>query len=214
MGAGYSMMKLSFSLIFILIALPLYANPCMQMLMGGTTATGSPAGCNVATNEVAGPDYANYNTYSETTSFSNGYIFCQLSTADCSGDLEYAKLKHRTGSVSDHAKVCVYNAVVTNTPNSASNTQIACSAEIEGTDDATWYDSPDKLGGSVGSGTYYWVCVLGGTGSWDTYRTTTSTLTSYFRALDTGEYATPAANLAGTYSYTASREYAVYVRIE
>ena len=44
------MMKLFLSLILILIALPLYANPCMQMLMGGTTGTAAPpAACTTQT---------------------------------------------------------------------------------------------------------------------------------------------------------------------
>lgn len=36
------MIKLFLSLILILIALPLYANPCMQIVMGGTTGTAEP----------------------------------------------------------------------------------------------------------------------------------------------------------------------------
>ena len=36
------MIKIFLSLILILIALPLYANPCMQMMMQGTTGTAAP----------------------------------------------------------------------------------------------------------------------------------------------------------------------------
>jgi hypothetical protein len=36
------MIKLFLSLILILIALPLYANPCMQLVMGGSTGTAAP----------------------------------------------------------------------------------------------------------------------------------------------------------------------------
>jgi hypothetical protein len=50
MGAGYTMMKLFLSLILILIAFPLYANPCMQIVMGGSSDTAAPpAACETQT---------------------------------------------------------------------------------------------------------------------------------------------------------------------
>lgn len=45
------MIKLFLSLILILIALPLYANPCMQIFMSGSTSTAAPpAACTTAVN--------------------------------------------------------------------------------------------------------------------------------------------------------------------
>jgi hypothetical protein len=165
--------------------------------------------CNPALNEVG-----DRTDLTEAYSFTSGEnIRIILYTADCSGTLEYAYMRHYSNNT-DNVKICAYTDDGDEVPDS-SDILIGCSNVITGNATATWFASSEKVGGQVTNGVKYWVAFITDPATgWDVYRnTTTGTRTIYTQSI-VGCFDDPPANLAGSWTPTAGRDYSYYIAIE
>lgn len=209
------MTKLFLSLIFIVIALHLYANPCMQMVMGGTTGTTEPPSptCNAGENEVGD---RTIDGYTGTNNIVSGEMDCFVYPADCTGNFGTGKLYHLAST--DDCKICIYNSAdgATEHNPAAHDTLVGCTgATALASTDLGWQSLTTKIAQASDSTKYYWVCIIGGTNGCSVkYKSSSGSKKLYYDAGFT--YASPPANLAGDGSWVevASRDMSFYVEIE
>jgi hypothetical protein len=170
---------------------------------------GSVSGCNPANDEVG-----SRSTGGSAQAFSNGYVYCNYATADCTGTLGKAYIWN--GNADDDVKVGIFTAA-SSAPPDINDTVIAWSGEITSTDGAeSWWASSTDLGGSVTSGSGYYICIITSTDNWAGNYDAGSTL--YYNAVETGHsYASPPDTLYADedgWSSTADRKIEVYVEIK
>lgn len=137
------MIKLFLSLILILIALPLYANPCMQLVMGGTTETAAPpAACETQANPTDMETYA--------------YYFSEIHSAS---GLKYVSSKFVAGGNDDICKICIYISSSTGTSPTYNQTLYIygdISGEPNETDIKATFETKNMTG--ILTGSYQWIC--------------------------------------------------------
>ena len=136
------------------------------------------------------------------------YMYCNLATADCSGDLGYAYLYH-SGTNDDDAYVCIYT--YDSDPPDVGDKKYKCTALMDASSSQGWIKSAAKLTGTVNNGTTYFVCVLGGTKAWQ-YAYDGGAVTLYYE----GTFASgPPDDLTAVDTWdTTTRTMSVYVEIE
>jgi len=197
------MKRLLIILCILLFTVPCFAN---QIIIGKKKAAAS---CSVSTNEVG--DRTDYTSCGGTCHYNvtATAVYCIGYTADCTGTLSYAYARHY-GTGSDEGKVCVYSKNSAAPPDS-SDLLIGCGTISSSS--AELAQSASEVGGSVTATAEYWVCIAGGTNDFDIIRTDSGSSTVYY--ISAGfNYASPPANLDGSWSNTASRDYSMYVTIK
>lgn len=186
-------------LAILLSALPCHAVNLHQAMMAVCTPQGS--GCNPAS------DYVGYTTQRTTPMNLPGTddgVFAPY-TATCSGTLGYGYAWHEAGSGTDSAKICVYRV--------SDRAKIACSTAITSSVDGEWKKTTDKLGGSVVSGTSYFVGLVTDSSVW-TNGFTSDGAVSIYSVLEVG-YASPVDPLpAAEADPITTADLSVYVEIE
>lgn len=142
------MIKLFLSLILILVAFPLYANPCMQMVMGGsTTAAEPPAACVTQAAPTDMGPYVDYSTICTNAGTDDWYYSKFVATAD-------------SGTI---CKICVDLASSTSTSPSYNVTAYLYSAGATYPDAAIGTYSTESLAGRLSNSGYTTVCFDGDT---------------------------------------------------
>jgi len=137
------MIKLFLSLILILIALPLYANPCMQMVMGGTTGTAEPpAACETQASPTDMETYASY--------------FAEIHTAS---GVKYYSSKFVAGGNDPYCKICLYLSSSTGTSPTYNQTLYIygdTGGEPNEADIKNTFETRNMTG--VLTGSFQWIC--------------------------------------------------------
>jgi len=187
-------------LILLFLLLPATSWGIMGPIVGGGGNS-----CSVSTNAVG--DKTDYSP--ESSGISADQYVCHFYQAPtCSGTFSTAYFYH-SGTDSQTAKVCVFSAQhgTDHAPDSG-DTKVGCS---EGTTVSTqaWQTLSGTVGGAITPGGYYYVC-LASSGSLLLMRTASGTGNGYVASLN---YATPPANMNGTWSTTANRSYSLYVTV-
>lgn len=178
----------------------------LAIMGGGTLAGSGGATCDVALNHLGTRDAS----VDATSTLSGDSVRCNLRAPDCAGKLYTAYLHHRTTGV-DNAKVCIYTDDGDSAPDSA-DTLLVCSGVIAGSATATYYNAAMASNPDVATGTNYWVCIISDPSTgWDTYNTQEGQSQKY-QAI-AGSYASPPANLAGTWGNNSNSTQAVFVTV-
>lgn len=193
------------SLFLILFTVNVYAN--CTVVVGQPTAA-APS-CSVDTNEVG--DRTDHSSCGGTCHYMivNTAIFCLPYTADCTGTLSYAYALHY-GTSADEGKVCVYSKNSAAPPDS-SDLLIGCGT-VSSSTNGELVESAAEVGGSVTASAEYWVCIAGSATEFDIIRDDTGSKTAYYKTGFT--YATPDANLDGSWNNSNSRDFSMYVTIK
>ena len=166
---------------------------------------GVAGGCNVATEYVGTKDISgSYRTVGKDV------VYCYVTTASCSGALNTAYIRN-TYAAEYTAKVCLY--VYDGDAPDAGDTKIGCSSAISGSTANQW-DSAAMDGGTVVSGTSYFICVAVDNDSANTVDIDVSgtDITLYYRSLS-GFYDTPPANLGGIPNNITDKQLSIYISI-
>jgi hypothetical protein len=198
------MKKILLITLLLLIATPLFGQSTVIVAKKKAAAT-----CSVDTNEVG--DRTDYTSCGGTCHYNvtSTAVYCIGYTADCTGTLSYAYARHY-GTNADEGKVCVYSKNSAAPPDS-SDLLIGCGTISSSS--AELAQSASEVGGSVTATAEYWVCITGGTSDFDIIRTDSGSSTVYY--ISSGfNYGSPPANLDGSWSNTASRDYSMYVTIK
>lgn len=194
--------------VLLLLAAPAMAEEPLQLARMSGPMLGSGGGVVAACGNLGQTtDYG-----SEHTDMSGDMIFCQRYQAPCSGSLGYGYV-HHYGTASDNCKIIVYNDAgsTPGVPDSG-DSKIGNTSAISASADQQ-YKSSEKLGGSITSGNYYWVCVVADpTTGWDIVRTATSANKIYY-SIYTNAYTNVPTELASLMEAT-SRDISLYVEVE
>jgi len=162
--------------------------------------------CNPDSNEVGNRGL----TTNGSLEFTADTMYCEKSTADCSGTLGYGYALHND-TTSENLKICVFNDDGAGSePEDA--TQVGNCGTLTEDENMTWGKTTAKLTGSVTSGTAYWICVVTDASTWYMRWNTTNAGTLYFNAI-ASSYTTPTTNAGDAWS-TTTRDLGVYVEIE
>jgi hypothetical protein len=160
--------------------------------------------CDSATNEVG--DRTTQAGYGDIPS---DQMYCMPATADCSGTLKYPYVQHR-GTDAETCKIAIYTRTAASDP--SGEDLVAASAAISSGGADGWATNSTTVGGSVTSGSLYWVCVIAGADSFYTYRLTSAGTTMYYKGV-AGSYNNPPDPAPEGWSST-TMNYAAYVEIE
>ena len=205
-------MKRLFLILLILIWPVFVSAQCLELAMvqgdpemvDDTAAP--PAGCSAGSNEIG-----------DRTEYAEGYTlagtggFCLLYTADCTGTLAYPYIYHY-GTQADNAKVCAYSDDGDSIPN-VGDLLLGCSGVIASGSSAGWKTDSTDLTDAVTVASPYWVCIVPDPATqWASLRTSSGSGTQYYQS--GFSYASPPANLDGSWSSTALRDYSLYIEIE
>jgi hypothetical protein len=206
-------MKIKIIILFILILLPIICfagtvqDKC-KMVIGKKNSVTS---CNPAS------DLIGYkSTPSSAMNIGSDDASCVYTTASCTGTLGYGYAYH-SGTDTDTAKMCVYqdNGATATTADGtdAILPSMTCQTATSSTD-GEWAKTGSKLGGSVVSGTGYFVCVVGSAGVWAQRFSSTGTERRYdFDG--TFSYSSPPADFPDSYSNSdTSSTFGAWVEIE
>jgi len=163
-------------------------------------------GCDTATNEVG-----DRSEESGTVSLNADIVLCYLSSADCTGTLYQAYLYHNNATASN-AKVGIYADDGNSTPDE-NDTSVVVSDSITGGTSTGWKTSSASLGGSVTNGSNYWICTMVESGG-NTFVAKSGDGAGAYYILSSGFYASPPANLGGSWDSLSESPISVYVNIE
>jgi hypothetical protein len=176
----------------ILICLFLILFIVSSAFAGGTITIGkkkSGSSCNPDSNEVG-----NRTEYGGDSELSLDYMACVRAQADCTGTLGYAYAYMYSGDNGESFKVCVYNSASAGPPDSGDTALSGSTCRtITATSSSQWEQSSGKIGGSVSSGTYYYICLISGAAT--TMTKGTEAGFSWYGESISGSYATPPSDL-------------------
>ena len=204
---GITIMK-TLLIIFCIFLTPFIADARMNVVVCGGGVEAASA-CNPASNEVG-----NRTEESGTDSMASNEIDCVLQVADCTGTANEGWLRMAAGAETDNCKIGICDAADGSTEHSPAEHDGNCkwSSGTEMVNKNDWTALTGNVAKAVTNGSYYWVCVIGGTGGCKVryggvgkkvYYKTTS-----------GVYASPPDNLAGTWSFQADSNMSAYVEID
>lgn len=198
------MKKIIILLLIFLFPFLSYAGTVQEKLCGVLAKKNSASSCNPASDAVG--DKGEYAAQINTGN--NDFVCSGPWTPTCSGTLGYGYAR-KYDTDADSFKMCVYKDDGDNTPDTG-DTKVSCSSGKD-TSTAGWNETTDKLGGSVTTGSAYWVCTVSNLNGFRGMGQSTGD-SRYCDIVDLG-YATPPDTLDSG-SCDSSAEYSAYVVIE
>jgi hypothetical protein len=169
------------------------------------TVTIAVSSCNPSTDYVGGKTAA-----SAYTGLAANQFVCFRATATCAGTLSYGYFHHYT--TGETYKVCVYNDVSGSGNPTSSDTLVACSGGDTTSGAAGVIATSTELSASNTASSYFVCLTTDNVSQLQFYRDATGGPGGYIATLTS--YASPPANLNGTWTAYASRLYEIYVTIK
>lgn len=175
-------------------------------ILGGAGAGVAAASCSVSTDFVGTKNTASGNAATQAKDMAQ----CFLATASCSGTLATAYAMHANADTAN-GKMCLYS-YDSDAPD-AGDEKIGCSGNMASTD-IEWV-SAAMDGGTVVSGTSYFICFFVSADSestWTSDQSDEGSINLYYKA-SSGYYATPPANLGTGWSSASLARRSWYITI-
>ena len=204
------MRKILLSIFFsLLVAYSAYAI-CPAIIGGAGEGEGSS--CTASTPGNDNDEVGDLTIETNNVSISKGASYCFLRTADCSGTLAVGYVYNGNGDDSD-SKIGVFADDGDSTPDSG-DSSIGTSGGINSAS-IEWATDSSTIGGSVSSGSSYWVCIFVDDSAANNWRAKGAGSTTVYYINGSGHYDTPPSDLTGSWSTLATTgDLSAFVGIE
>lgn len=188
-------------LILTILLLPslCFASPSMIMQQMAVVARANAGGgvtCTASTGGVDNDEVGDPNVEANNQNITVGASWCERTTADCTGNLGTAYSYH-VNTDDATIKVAVYTDDGVGDPDSG-NELVGVSGSMNST--ANEWDSDAAISGAVTASGNYMICIFSSAGSTSNWRIKGGNTSNVYIKNGSGDYATPPATLAGTWS--------------